>query len=253
MDLDDHPNEVAVGEGSVWVTTSTELLRIDPVSNEVVHRSRIGSCPEEDACTTDVAVSEGSVWATHYDSGRLIEFDAARDNEIGRIRLEAPPVALAAGGGAVWVLLDGLDPEVVRIDISSGLKSSQTLPAGSAQARCLDRDVGLAYVAELCGAIAVGERAVWVATTGLFSSELWQLDPVTGRLAAASGSLDCCVMAMFASEELVDQLWVGLSAGDLALVPEALGEQREAISVGGTITDVAIGYGGVWVTVHDPR
>ena len=252
VDLDGRPNEVSVGEGAVWVTTSTDLFRIDPVSNDVTHRSRLGGCPEQEACTTDVVVTDGSVWAIHYDSRRLTEFDPARDNEIRRFRLEAPPVALAAGDGAVWILLDGLEPTVVRIDTSSGLMSSHTLPAGSAQTRCLDRDVGLAYAAELCGAIAVGERSVWVATTGLFASELWRLDPATGRLVGTPRSLDCCVMAMVASEEeLIDQLWIGLSAGDLAIVPEAIGEQREALPVGGTITDVAIGYDAAWVTVHD--
>jgi outer membrane protein assembly factor BamB len=254
VDLDGTPNEVAVGEGSVWVTTSTDLLRIDPVSNEVTHRSRLGDCPDKEACTTDVVVADGSVWAIHYDSRRLLEFDPARDNEIRRFRLEDPPVALAAGDGAVWVLLDGLEPKVVRIDMSSGLMSSLTLPAGSAQTRCLNREVGLAYAAELCGAIAVGEQAVWVATTGIFSSELWRLDPATGRQVGTPRSVDCCVLAMVASEEeLIDQLWIGLSAGDLAVVPEAFGEQRAAIPVGGTITDVAIGYDGVWVTVHDPQ
>jgi outer membrane protein assembly factor BamB len=252
VDLDERPNEVTVGEGSVWVTTSTELLRIDPVSKEVVHRFPIGSCPLDLACTTDVAVADGFVWAVHYDARRLTKFDPARNKEIRRFRLEAPPITLAAGGDAVWVLLDGLEPRVVRVDLASGVTSSQSLPAGTAVARCLNREVGPAFAAELCGAIVVGERGVWVATTGQFSSELWRLDPTTGRVGSPR-SLECCVMAMFPSAGPIDELWIGLSAGDLALVPEALGEEQEAISVGGTITDVAIGYDGVWVTVHDPR
>jgi hypothetical protein len=253
VDLDARPNEVTVGEGSVWVTTSTELLRIDPVSTEIVHRFRLGGCPLDLACTTDVAVAGGFVWAAHYDAQRLLGFDPARDNEIRRFRLEAPPIAIAAAGDAVWALLDGLDPKVVRIDISSGMTSSETLPAGSAVANCLNRDVGPASAAELCGAIAVGERAVWVATTGQFSSQLWRLDPITGRAVGDPRSIDCCVMAMDASAGLIDQLWIGLSSGDLAIVPEAFGDQQEQIPVGGTITDVTVGYDRVWVTVHDLR
>ena len=253
VDLDDRPNEVAVGEGSVWVTTSTELLRIDPVSNDVVHRSPLGSCPLDLACTTDVAVADGFVWVVHYDSQRLLGFDPVRDNEPRRFRLEAPPITLAVGGGAVWILLDGLDPKVVRIDISSGASSTHTLPAGSAIANCLNRDVGPAFAAELCGAIAVGERAIWVATTGQFSSEVWRLDPTTGRPLGDPRSIGCCVMAMFPSAGLIDELWIGLSAGDLVVIPEAFGDQQEQIPVGGTITDVTIGYDGVWITVHDSR
>jgi len=252
VDLDERPNEVTVGEGSVWVTTSTELLRIDPLSIEVVHRSPIGSCSLDLACTTDVAVADGLVWAIHYDARRLTKLDPG-DNEIRRFRLEAPPITLAAGGDAVWILLDGLEPRVVRVDIAAGVLSSEALPAGSAVALCLNREVGPTFAAELCGAMAVGERGVWVATTGQFSSELWRLDPTTGQRVGDPGAVECCVMAMVTSVGLIDQLWIGLSSGDLAIVPEALGNQQEAIPVGGTITDVAIGYDAVWIPVHDPR
>jgi class 3 adenylate cyclase len=252
VDVQARPNEVTVGDGSVWATTSTELIRIDPASNEIVHRARLGSCPDHDACTTDVSVADGSVWATHYDAAHLLQFDPSNDNEIRRLHLDSPPVTLAAGHGAVWVLLDGIDATVVRVDVVSGATSSETLPAGDAVANCLDRDVGLAYAAEQCGAIVVTERAVWVVTAGPFSSQLWRLDPASGRRVGDPRSLDCCAMAIVATDELIDEIWVGLSTGDLAVVPEALGQQRQAIPVGGTITDVAIGYDAVWVTVHDP-
>jgi len=54
----------AAGLGSVWVTTSTGLVRIDQASSKVVGRLVIGK--------GDVAVSAGSVWVAQYGSGRLL-------------------------------------------------------------------------------------------------------------------------------------------------------------------------------------
>jgi class 3 adenylate cyclase len=252
IDLGEPPHRMAVGAAAVWVTTSRSLFRIDPISNTIEHRFPLGACDVSDACTTDVAIADGMVWAIHADTRRLVEIDPERNTVVLRVPLNSLPVALATGDGAVWMSLLGPPPIIVRFDIASETQALEALPAEDSDAACLTHDVGAAYATELCVAIAVGERAVWVVTPGEFNSELWQLDPKTGKHSGPSQPLRCCALTLFPLSELVPKIWVGLSSGELAIVPEALGRQEEEISVGGSVTDVALGYGAIWVTMHGP-
>ncbi len=52
------------GLGSVWVTTSTGLVRIDQATNKVVGKLGIDK--------GDLAVGAGSVWVAQYGTGRLL-------------------------------------------------------------------------------------------------------------------------------------------------------------------------------------
>jgi len=252
IEMPEPPQRIAVGATAVWVTTSRNLFRIDPVSNMIEQRFPLGACDFSDACTTDVAIADGMVWASHADARRLVGIDPIRNTEVHRVHLDSLPVALATGDGAVWMALLGSPPIIVRFDIGSETQALELLPAEDTDPNCLTHDVGAAYATELCVAIAVGDRAVWVATPAEFNSELWQLDPETGKHRGPSQPLRCCALTLFPVPELVPKIWVGLSSGDIAIVPEALGRQQEEIPVGGSVTDVALGYGAMWVTMHGP-
>jgi carotenoid cleavage dioxygenase-like enzyme len=49
----------------------------------------------------------------------------------------------------------------------------------------------------------------------------------------------------------VPKIWAGLSGGELIVVTEVSAQAEERGIVRGIVTDIAIGYGSVWVTVDD--
>jgi len=258
--MPEQPLEIAVGAGSVWVTTSTTLFRIDPVIGEIVERISLGACGIE-PCRTDVIVADGTVWATQYDSdrfnGRLIRLDPARAGSDRPTPVSARPIALTVGHGAVWILHDDdIDTFLVeRIDIGAGTRTLVELPIeSSGPLQCLEHDVGPAHAAELCAAITVGRRAVWAATPGDEASWLWRLDPEDGRPTAAGVETACCAMTMVGTADVLETIWVGLSSGEIVQVPEVEGSPSDdVLTVGAPVTDIAIGYGAIWVSVDGPR
>jgi class 3 adenylate cyclase len=262
--MPEQPLEIAVGAGSVWVTTSTTLVRIDPVTGRIEDRIPLGACGR--TCTTDVVVADGTVWATHYDSERLVRLDPAREDSDRRAHLLSWPVALTVGHGAVWILYED-DPAtflIERIDIGAGThtpaigfcaKSCVSLPFEThGPLQCLAHNVGQAYAGELCAAITVGRRAVWVATPGDEVSWLWRLDPDNGERTAPGVEIACCATAMVGTADPLETIWIGRSSGDIMRVPEVEGSPAgDVLTVGEPVTDIAIGYGAIWVSVDGPR
>jgi class 3 adenylate cyclase len=250
--LPDPPQELATGAGSVWVTTSRGLIRIDATSGAIDREFSLGGCDlEEVFCQTDVTVGEGAVWATHYQNQRLVEINPASGAK-SEIRLDGYPMAVATGHGALWVLIDtASSPIIERRSLETGGVSSEVLPIGIVTPVCSGYGRN-APPGELCVAIGVGEHSVWVATPEELTSELWPLDPRTGDLRGDSSTLPCCVMAIARGEGFASTVWTGLSNGTLILVTEISVQPEERGSVRGVVTDVAVGYGGLWVSV-DPR
>jgi hypothetical protein len=135
-----HPDQVAVAADAVWLTLSTDypesgqILRIDPLTNEVAARITVPGDPR------DLAVGEGAVWVyslTHFTEqsvagGTLYRIDASTLAVTatlleGRIPpaagISAPPV-LTVGHGFVWTSSSPGNPidltddsvDIVRVD-----------------------------------------------------------------------------------------------------------------------------------------
>jgi Tol biopolymer transport system component len=134
-----NPSNVAVGDGAVWVTVSTttagfqpsgEVVRIDPVTNDVVARIAIsGGWPR------DVVVGEGSVWVyghSGYTTARgwiassLWEIDPVTNDLVATVLDETGflgdgsylPDNVAVGDGALWAASDR--GKGLRIDPMTG-------------------------------------------------------------------------------------------------------------------------------------
>jgi hypothetical protein len=253
--MPEQPLEIAFGAGSVWVTSSTTLVRIDPISGRIVDRIALGGCGQTDLCTTDVVAADGTVWATHYDDERLIRHDPARGGS-DRRHLVSWPIAVAVGHGAVWILHED-EPNaflIERIDIGAGTSTERFLPFEAYDSLyCLEHDVGSADAAELCATITVGRRAVWVATPGDEVSWLWRLDPDDGHRTADGVAIDCCAMTMVGTADPLETIWIGLSSGDIMQILETEGvPSDDVLTIGAPLTDIAIGYGAIWVSVDGP-
>jgi serine/threonine protein kinase len=106
---------VAAGEGAVWVLDGAlrSVMRVDPATNRVVQRLRLGFEPG------GIAVGGGSVWVTDPRGGRVVRIDPRSNRIVGSTRVGRDPVAVAVGFGSVWVA-NYQDRTMSRIDPRDG-------------------------------------------------------------------------------------------------------------------------------------
>jgi YVTN family beta-propeller protein len=216
------PNDLAVGHGAVWVSSSTHALtRIDPDTGVTERTTPIplsAQHPLAESGPSSVATGPTSVWAT---------------NTLTVARMEPTPVrqfaiidagccnGIALGEGSIWVTSDA---GVVRIDPGTGAKTSIELPFSSPY-------------------IAAGAGAVWV--TDQKRDSVWQIDPRTNRVARTIqvGNNPAGVAVGARS------VWVASGEGTVARIDPTSGRVVATITVGGTPQGLAVGAGAVWVTV----
>jgi YVTN family beta-propeller protein len=187
-----------VGSVSLVVLRSSE--RVDtktgstglPPGGKVVARIRVGhSVPgigKEGG--GPLAVGEGAVWAMSNGTATLMRIDPARNAIVTRIKM-APPEALAAGDGAVWLA----ENKVLRVDPATNAVTA-TIEVGSQPE-----------------GIAVSPGAVWVANAD--GPSVSRIDPATNRVVATirvGPRSACCARhtSVVASPRAV---WVALPNG----------------------------------------
>lgn len=159
----DH-SDVAVGDRSVWVTSTTRgvVYRIDPSTDRVIATVQVG------APVQGIAVGMGGVWVTRAlpGPGQLIAIDP-RENRVTR-----PPIQVGPGPGQV---VDGLHSLWVQNTSPSSVMRVD--PAGDR----VTTVIGTTSVAPGSpgpGTIAVGYGSLW----SLANGSLTRLDSVTGRV-----------------------------------------------------------------------
>jgi YVTN family beta-propeller protein len=94
------PNQVVLGDGAVWVTSSSDtVLRVDPATSKA-KRIRVGNGP------SGIAFGADRVWVANSQDGTLSAIDP-QTNEVATRRLGFRPAAVAvvAEQRAVWVAL----------------------------------------------------------------------------------------------------------------------------------------------------
>lgn len=165
---------LAVSEDAVWVSAASDLVRIDPATNEVVARLR------SQRGFGDVAFGEGALWviAGANKEGEVWRIDPETTELLQRIPLANPSFwnEIAAGEGAVWVTSsptvhsDGVSLVYLhRIDPSTGDITTE-IPLG-------DGPWGLAAEegAGSYSALTLGEGSVWVKVD--YEGILVRIDP----------------------------------------------------------------------------
>jgi YVTN family beta-propeller protein len=160
VDVGERPNEIVAGDERVWSTTEGygEVVAIDPRSNSVVTRLKIGGDREH---LGGIAAGYGAVWITAYDDFRDVaqiwRVDPASGRATDSVRLRGSSridwqtahllgiLRVAVGEGSVWVA-SALHGTVTRIDPETlAITDTISLPGA--------------------GDVAVGEGLVWVAVT----------------------------------------------------------------------------------------
>ena len=166
--------EVAVGAGSVWVSsTSGEagvVLKVDPETNRVVDRIPVGS-------PTGVAFGHDSVWVASSGPGTLSRVDPRTGEVAAKIEAGrgATDVAVDEASGAVWVASGSFF-------VGEGSEHNKLTRVDAATDRVV-AEIPIAAREPEGGAyrVAVGEGAVWAQGV---SGGLFKVDPATDEVVA---------------------------------------------------------------------
>jgi TolB protein len=290
IDIGPEPNEIAIGEGAVWVTTVDAVVRLDPQTADVVARIDIA---EADSAIPGggegIAVGFGSVWVANpvfTDSdprfpqgttGGVARLDPATNRPVDSVVFtDRTPTQVAVGEGAVWMTtgdaVTRLDPETLEIEatISVNRRPGDPFP--------------------VLTDIAAGEGAVWV---GLGvepphpGNAVARIDPRTNRVVAfvelvgRVGDVAIGEGAVWATEEEPEfvvridpttnseaaridlpgadglatgrgSVWAGFVdlPGGVAMIDPSINQELRVITLEGEPTDVAVGEGVVWAVAH---
>jgi YVTN family beta-propeller protein len=206
------------GGGSANVSPNAVAV-IDPTSNRVTGAVPVGVRP------SSVVVGEGAVWVANYDDKTVSRIDPTTRAVVANIALPATPTDLASGAGALWIA-HGILGSVSRLDTSVNSVSKTIEDAAP-------RSTG--------GAVAVGEGAVWLASS---IGTVTRIDP-TGNKTAGEGVAGASPSAIAAGEGYI---WVANAGGNSVsqMNPRTVGEVRQ-ITVGRRPRALAVGDGAIWV------
>lgn len=193
---------VAIGFGSVWVADDRGgLVRVDPGTNRVVARIRLGGR------ASGAAVGYGLVWVASSgrdgNHGIVRAIDPIRNTITGRsIRVPSGVSRIAAGAGSVWVTngdharlgrVFRIDPRrrtIVRAIVVRDAPSSITVASGSVWVGAGDTGVvtrlnpsgsviGVTRVGGALLDVSAGTDAVWVVDA--YTHTVSRIDPSSGR------------------------------------------------------------------------
>ncbi len=179
-------SQVALADGSIWVTNSGRgvVYRVDAHTRRVLTRIQLH------APALGIAAGAGSLWVTApgQSHGTVFRIDPVTNRVVRRLRAGTGPGPIAFAGGSVWVIdtsspyqgLQRIDPATNRFrEPPAGLRGAINVPlAGTSRYLWLagDGDLFLRYDtrtgkvddvrlrgAKGAIAFAVGPHVVWVA------------------------------------------------------------------------------------------
>jgi streptogramin lyase len=166
--IDGVPITLAADDSAVWASdnVANELVRIDPVTFEVVARIPLGDLTQFPAWIEAMAVGEGAVWVILNDQEVVVRIDPA-SNTVAAI-IDAPGAkTIVAGLGAVWVQ-NIWTAEILRIDPATN-EIVASIPTGENQVNIMSLAIG---------------SSLWVEGTA-GSGVVHQIDPTTNTIVAS--------------------------------------------------------------------
>lgn len=200
------PVTLAVARGDIWVTSSAEdlVVRVDGATGKVVTTIAVGGLP------SGITEADGDIWVANHrgrPSGSVWRIDAETNEVVAKIPVGAQeyrrgPQWMSSGAGSVWVGVPNLNA-VIRIDTRQN-KVVATIPVA---------DGGV------CGPLAAGDDAVWVAGGRCGDGTLTRIDPDTNTVVATIRSSRWhTVFGVVPGPEYV---WVSTDRGPFQLEPDS--------------------------------
>ena len=207
------PFDIREAFGSLWVTAhhSDEVIRIDPVSLEVLARIASGPGPGW------FAVSGDAVWVTNKNGAGMSRIDPDTNEMTTSVGSGSPCGAPTVAARSIWYL--GCDTQLlVRIDPATNKVVAQ-IPS-------------LPYSEPF----AAGDQLISATVDGLA-----RLDPATNTFSAMGG---CCGLPFGYDGSTV---WLN-GTNDLTRVDPTSGEVVATIHLGSGATSVTFADGSAWIT-----
>jgi DNA-binding beta-propeller fold protein YncE len=277
------PSQIAVAAGAVWVAVwdTGTLVRIDPATNRVVARIRVGR-PQESPIA--IAATAQAVWVVDFGDAQVLRVDPATNRVVARIPVRGGAGGIGAGAGAVWVTsgeggeqrhgwVQRIDPSHNRVvattavpggllwDIAvdgssvwvgSELGGLWRIDALTTKVTTIRKPGAQQLGAGGVGHLAAGAGAVWVASDG----QLQRRDGRSGRVVATIPWADGSLAARGAVG--AGAVWFsagqGLARFDVTanrLVATVPAEPTAGASTLTGIAGVAFGAGAVWVFTNE--
>jgi YVTN family beta-propeller protein len=222
--------KLAFGAGSLWIRKSgdDEVLRVDPRTNKITERIRVGF-----AYDTGIAARGDDVWVTNGEDGTVSRIDAFTNKVVATIPVGAYPLGIAVTKNAVWVAnhhsgsVSRIDPRTNRV-VATVPISTQIQLAGPK-------------------AIAAAGGMVWVGDA--YAGALVRVDPERNRRVDSVGGAGPACGGMATSG---GSLWVASACDDprgtVTRIDTRTARTTARIHVSGAAFDVAAGFGSIWVT-----
>jgi YVTN family beta-propeller protein len=277
------PSAVTVGEGSVWVANSSDdtVSRIDPVGNRVTGVIPVGKRP------VAIAFGEGSIWVANFLGNSASRIEPATNEVTATISLDSNPTSIAAGGDSVFVVsaeeIIVTEPTPVvnvwLIDPDTNAVAATSRIASTCRGAVAEGDEGvwvttgqnLVRMDPATGMITseftpglslhgvtLGDGSVWSASLGLparvlrfdaAGERILEEIPV-GTTRARPGGPSCPIIPLAWGN---GSLWVAnVDDSSISQIAAISNDVVDTFPVGSTLTGLAVGQGGLWVTVDAP-
>lgn len=266
VEIDDAPYQLLYAFDKLWVAAfqNDKLFQVDPKTGKVIKYTKVANRP------FGMAAGFGSLWVTSIRSETIARIDPSSGEQVGEpIELSGTPYKVTTGFGSVWVtnlrdgVVDRIDPETNRV-VQSIRIGSRTCNA-AAEARNEDEvndvvtDCGApaavvaagdyVWVSNLRGpAVAKGEATDVQVRQGIPNGQVWRIDPKTNKVVGDPIPVPVRPLAMAGD---ASSIWViGVETDTLTRIDTKTAKRDQLpIAIGNAPTDVAVGYGKVWVPI----
>jgi len=240
------PEDIAFGDGALWVTSvaagdlgapseSDAVSRIDPETGEILATIKVARGP------MSLVVTPEAVWVVNFGAGgeAISRIDPNTNQVMGEpIVTGRAPLSLAVGEGSVWVANHDAGT-ITRIDIATGQVVAD-IPVPSEPHR-----------------VAYGEGAAWAAN--FHTDSVTRIDPQTNQVVGQpipighpAGNMAAGLGSVWVTSDYRGP--VDAAPKDVVLVrlDPATDQVIETIQLGGHPIDVEILDGSVWVSLQGP-
>lgn len=220
--LGGQPGAIAVGGGSVWVTSPSDdlVIRVDEATSTVAQRIKVGDAP------AGIAFGFGAGWVANSGNRSVSRIDPATNAVVDTIPVGTAPTGVAIDDRWVWVT-NRLDHSLTRIDPTGG--PSETFPVGATPL-----------------GVATAAGSVWVVDGS--ASLVAQVNRLTGAVTRTVG-VGSGPTAIAASPD-GDALWVvNEGSGTVFRIDSTTANVTAAQPVGAAPTSIAVDAKGAWVSV----
>jgi YVTN family beta-propeller protein len=241
------PEDIAFGDGALWVTTVSSgdlgapsetdaVSRIDPETSEVLSTIKVSRGP------MSVAFTPESVWVVNFgmSGDTVVRIDPKTNQLMGDpIQTGRAPLSLAVGEGSVWVANHDAHT-ITRIDATTGqVVANITVPSEPHR-------------------IAFGEGAVWVANFHINSVS--RIDPQTNQLVGEpipigfpAGNMAAGLGSVWVTSDYRSPVDAAPEDVVLVRIDPKTNQAVETIPLGGHPIDVEIAGDTVWVSTQGPN